>query len=54
MSQTEIAALSKSLSVEDLRALLSDLKRAELISDAVPWNWKLTKRGKEMVRKSLG
>ena len=55
MSETEILERSmKSSNVEDLRSLLADLKKAELIADAVPGNWKLTKKGKELVRKSLG
>lgn len=55
MDETEILQRSmKSSNVEDLRALLADLKKAELISDLVPGNWKLTKKGKELVRKSLG
>jgi len=54
MSETEILQRSmKSSKLEDLRSLLADLKKAELISDAVPGSWKLTKKGKEMVRKSL-
>ena len=54
MSETEILQRSMKLSnVEDLRSILADLKKAELISDAVPGNWKLTKKGKELVRKSL-
>jgi predicted transcriptional regulator len=55
MSESEILQRSmKSSNVDDLRSLLADLKKAELISDPVPGNWKLTKKGKEMVRKSLG
>ena len=55
MTETEIFQRSKgSSSIEDLRSLLSDLKRSELILDAVPGNWKLTKKGKAMVRESLG
>jgi hypothetical protein len=55
MSEAEILERTmKAADVEDLRSLLADLKKAELISDAVPGNWKLTKKGKEMVRKSLG
>jgi hypothetical protein len=55
MGETEILQRSmKSSNVEDLRSLLADLKKAELISDPVPGNWKLTKKGKELVRKSLG
>jgi predicted transcriptional regulator len=55
MSETEIMQRSmKSSNVEDLHSLLADLKKAELISDPVPGNWKLTKKGKELVRKSLG
>lgn len=55
MSETEILQRSmKSSSLEDLRPLLAELKSAELISDSVPGSWKLTKKGKEMVRKSLG
>lgn len=54
MSETEILQRSMKFSnVEDLRSLLADLKNAELISDSVPGNWKLTKKGKELVRKSL-
>jgi hypothetical protein len=55
MSETEILRRSMKFSnVEDLHLLLADLKKAELISDSVPGNWKLTKKGKELVRKSLG
>ncbi|MGA1975700.1 MAG: hypothetical protein ABSG92_08695 [Conexivisphaerales archaeon] len=55
MSETEILQRSMKFSnVEDLHLLLADLKKAELISDSVPGNWKLTKKGKELVRKSLG
>lgn len=55
MSETEVLQRSMKFSnVEDLRSLLADLKKAELISDPVPGNWKLTKKGKELVRKSLG
>jgi predicted transcriptional regulator len=55
MSETEILQRSmKPTDAEDLRSLLADLKKAELISNAVPGNWKLTKKGKELVRKSLG
>ena len=55
MTETEISERSmKSSSVEDLRSMLADLKRADLISDPAPESWKLTKKGKEMVRKSLG
>jgi predicted transcriptional regulator len=55
MSEPEILQRSmKSSNVEDLRSLLADLKKAELISDPAPGNWKLTKKGKELVRKSLG
>jgi hypothetical protein len=54
MSETEILQRSmKFSSVEDLRSLLADLKKAELISDPIPGNWKLTKKGKELVRKSI-
>jgi hypothetical protein len=55
MGETEIMARSMKFSdVDDLRSSLADLKKAELISDLVPGNWRLTKKGKEMVRKSLG
>ena len=55
MTEAEIFQRSKrSTSIEDLRSLLGDLKRSELILDAVPGNWRLTKKGKEMVRESLG
>jgi len=55
MGETEILERSmKSSNLEDLRSLLADLKKAELISEPIPGNWKLTKKGKEMVRKSLG
>ena len=55
MGETEILQRSmKSSNVEDQRTLLTDLKKAELISEPTPGNWKLTKKGKEMVRKSLG
>jgi hypothetical protein len=55
MGETEILQRSmKSANLEDLRSLLADLKKAELISEPLHGNWKLTKKGKEMVRKSLG
>ena len=55
MSETEILQRSTKLSnQDDLPSLLADLKRAELISDPTPGNWKLTKKGKEMVKRSLG
>jgi hypothetical protein len=55
MGETEILQRSmKSSNVEDQRTLLADLKKAELISEPTPRNWKLTKKGKEMVKKSLG
>jgi hypothetical protein len=54
MTETEIFQRSKrSSGLEEMRPLLADLKNAELILDAVPGSWKLTKKGKEMVRKSL-
>ena len=54
MSETEILDRSmKASNIEDLRSLLADLKKAELISEPVPGNWRLTKKGKELVRKSL-
>jgi hypothetical protein len=55
MGETEILERSmKSSNFEDLRSLLAGLKKADLILEPVPGNWKLTKKGKEMVRKSLG
>jgi hypothetical protein len=55
MGETEILQRSmKSANLEDLRSLLADLKKAELISEPLPGNWKLTRKGKEMVRESLG
>jgi hypothetical protein len=55
MTETEIMQRSmKSSKIEDLRSLLADLKKAELIADAVPGNWKLTRKGRAMVRQSLG
>ncbi|MGA2198879.1 MAG: hypothetical protein ABSG45_02970 [Nitrososphaerales archaeon] len=55
MTETEIMQRSmKSSNIEDLRSLLADLKKAELIADAVPGNWKLTRKGRAMVRQSLG
>jgi hypothetical protein len=55
MTETEIMQRSIMISdVEDLRSLLADLKKAELIADAVPGNWKLTKKGRALVRESLG
>jgi predicted transcriptional regulator len=54
MGETEIMQRSMLSNVEELGSVLADLKKAELISDPVPGNWKLTKKGKEMVRKSLG
>ncbi len=55
MSETEIFQRSMKFSkVEDLHSLLAELKKAELISDSVPGNWKLTKKGREMVKRSLG
>ena len=54
MSETEILQRSMKVSnAEELHLLLADLKKAELISDPVPGNWKLTKKGKELVKKSL-
>jgi len=54
MSETEILDRSmKASNVEDLRSLLADLKKAELISEPAPGSWRLTKKGKELVRKSL-
>jgi hypothetical protein len=54
MGEMEIMQRSMFSDVEELGSVLADLKKAELISDPVPGNWKLTKKGKEMVRKSLG
>jgi hypothetical protein len=55
MSETEILQRSMKFSnIEELRSLLADLKKAELISDSLPGGWKLTKKGKELVKKSLG
>lgn len=55
MNETEIMQRSTNFSgIEDLRSLIADLKKAGLISDPVPGNWKLTKKGKELVKKSLG
>ncbi|HVC27909.1 MAG TPA: hypothetical protein VND40_07080 [Nitrososphaerales archaeon] len=54
MTETEIFERSKkSSNIEDLRSLLADLKKSDLISDSSPGNWKLTKKGKAMVRESL-
>jgi hypothetical protein len=54
MSETEIMERSMKFSnVDDLRLLLADLKKAELTADLVPGNWKLTKKGKDLVKKSL-
>ena len=54
MSEDEILRRSmKSSNVEDLRSLLAELKKADLISDPAPGSWRLTKKGKELVRKSL-
>jgi hypothetical protein len=55
MTETEIFQRSKrSGDIQDLRSLLGDLKKSELVADAVPGNWKLTRKGKELVRTSLG
>jgi hypothetical protein len=55
MTETEIFQRSKRLGdIQDLRSLLGDLKQSELVADAVPGNWKLTKKGKGLVRTSLG
>jgi len=55
MTETEIFQRSnRSSNLEDMRSLLADLKKSELISDPAPGNWKLTKKVKELVRKSLG
>jgi predicted transcriptional regulator len=55
MTETEMMKHTMTSSkVEDLRSVLGDLKKAELITDAVPGNWKLTKKGRAMVRQSLG
>jgi len=54
MGEAEIMERSMKFSnVDDLRLLLADLKKAELTSDLVPGSWKLTKKGKDLVRKSL-
>jgi hypothetical protein len=55
MTETEIFQRSKgSGDIKELRSLLGELKRSELVVDAVPGNWRLTKKGKEMVKTSLG
>jgi len=55
MGEAELMDRSMKFSdVGGLRSLLADLKKAELISDLVPGSWKLTKKGKDLVRKSLG
>jgi hypothetical protein len=55
MSETEISQRSRiSSDLEEVRLLLADLKNADLISDPAPGSWKLTKKGKEMVKRSLG
>jgi hypothetical protein len=55
MTEAEIFQRSKrSGNIQELRSLLGDLKRSELVADAVPGNWKLTRKGKEMVKTSLG
>ena len=55
MSETEILQRSaKSSDLEDLRSILVDLKKADLISDPATGSWKLTKKGKALVRTSLG
>jgi hypothetical protein len=54
MTETEIFRRSKSAStLGDLRPPLAELKASELIADAVPGSWRLTKKGKELVRNSL-
>jgi hypothetical protein len=54
MSEAEILQRSmKPSDAEDLPSLLADLKKAGLISDLVPGSWKLTKKGNQLVRKSL-
>ena len=55
MSEAEIMQRTMKFShVEELRSLLVDLKKAVLIVEAVPGAWKLTKKGRAMVRQSLG
>jgi hypothetical protein len=55
MDETEIYERSMKFSnIEDLRSLLADLKKAELVSNPEPGTWKLAKKGKELVKKSLG
>jgi DNA-binding IclR family transcriptional regulator len=55
MSETEISQQLMMVSHRgDLRSLLADLKKADLIADATPDSWKLTRKGKAMVRQSLG
>jgi len=54
MGETELMERSMKFSnVDDLRSSLADLKKAELIADLLPGNWKLTKKGKDLVKKSL-
>jgi hypothetical protein len=55
MTETEVMQRSMIISdIMDLRSVLADLKKADLIADAVPGNWKLTKKGRALVRQSLG
>jgi predicted transcriptional regulator len=55
MTEAEIMQRATIISdADDLRSLLADLKKADLIADAVPGNWKLTRKGRSLVRQSLG
>jgi hypothetical protein len=53
MGELEISHRSRSSDLGDLRSVLADMKNAELIAEFVPGSWRLTKKGKDMVRDSL-
>lgn len=55
MTESEIMQRTMKFSdMEDLRFMILDLKKAELVTDKVPGSWRLTKKGKDMVKQSLG
>ena len=53
MAEAQIMERSMKFSkIEDLRLLLSDLKRSDLITDLVDGKWRLTKKGKALLGQS--